>query len=248
MCNIITDEERKLFGLEDRQIKSMIETVHGKRPNDAFVREPTPWNGLYKTYHWPEVQRITTVRSAEFIEFNHVPVIVSEGTLINDSTKPGTFSTNLATNVTNSTSTTWTQTHGISVGQKISYSVKFGNFVKCGGETSFQYSHSWGEGGSQTKTTSSGVGANISVQLEPGEKVRAQIIASRANAKIKVEYESYLIGDIAVNYCPTHKGHHFWAFDVNRVLKENNRQNLVVSTETIVVEMFSKMEVKLCRD
>lgn len=244
LCNTITDDERNTFGLGDDQIKSAMEALHGRRPNDVFVRSPTPWNDLYSTYSWKQVQRITTVRSAEIVEFKDIPVVVSQTILNNNSSKRGTFQKNLSTNVTNTASSNWERGHGISVGQKISYGFKWGD-VGLEGDTSFGYNHSWGQGGSESKVTSLSVGSGITVELEPGEKILAQIIARRAKAKIKVEYESCLTGSVAINYYPTHKGHHFWSWDVNSIMQQNNRQNSYISTEIISINLLSNMEVNL---
>ena len=48
--HVITDEERQSFKLEDAQLKDAVKKYFGKRPNDAFLHSPTPWDDLYKTY------------------------------------------------------------------------------------------------------------------------------------------------------------------------------------------------------
>lgn len=244
LCNVITENERNTFGLGDHQIKTAIESIHGKRPNDVFVRSPTPWDDLYSRFNWPQVQRFTKVRRVDVVENKEITVVVSEAILKNNSSHRGTFTTNLSTSVRNTTSSHWSQSHGISIGQKISYGFKWLD-VEFGGETSFGYSNGWGHGSTQSNENSTNVGGNIQVQLEPNEIVRAQIVAKRANAKVKVEYESYLTGYVAMNYYPPYKGHHFWAWDVEEILEKNDRPNLFISTENITVELHSNVELKL---
>lgn len=102
-------------------------------------------------------------------------------------------------------------------------------------------------GGAESKVTSSNVGGNVSVLLEPGEKVLAQIVASRINAKVKIEYESYLTGEVALNYNTPHKGHHFWNWKVESILEQNKQMNSCITIEMISIELHCNMKLKLIK-
>ncbi|MBT9431030.1 hypothetical protein JZM24_00525 [Candidatus Sodalis endolongispinus] len=59
----------------------------------------------------------------------------------------------------------------------------------------------------------------MTVALEPGQAVVAQMIASRGRAKVEVEYLSHLDGLVAMNYGSPYNEHHFWGRDVASVLR-----------------------------
>jgi len=79
--HIITDKERTTFGIQDEGLKDAVDKYFGKRPNDAYLHSPTPWDDLYKTYGWPEVQTVLVVQSATIREITSEPVIVATGLL-----------------------------------------------------------------------------------------------------------------------------------------------------------------------
>jgi len=50
---VIIDAHRTTFGLDDNALlKKGVELYHGEWPTDAYLRSPTPWDDLYKTYNW----------------------------------------------------------------------------------------------------------------------------------------------------------------------------------------------------
>ncbi|PWC19615.1 hypothetical protein [Brenneria corticis] len=45
---VISNEERSTFQLNDQQLKNAVEVYFGKKPNDAYLCSPTPWNDYIK--------------------------------------------------------------------------------------------------------------------------------------------------------------------------------------------------------
>ena len=86
--HVITDEERTTFNLGDKQLKEAISSYFGKSPNDAYLHSPTPWDDLYKTYSWPQVQMVLVVQSAEILGITKIyieeGVTISEGVPVSD--------------------------------------------------------------------------------------------------------------------------------------------------------------------
>ena len=202
--HIITDKERKTFGIEDSGLKSAVEKYFGKKPNDAYLHSPTPWDDLYKTYGWSEVQTILDVKSAKITEITSEPVIVATKKFVNSSSKKATFDASISDQVTNTTESNWSQTDTIDVGQKITYDVSFLG-AGGGGETSMSYSHSWGQGGSESKSITVGSSSGVSVELEPGESIEAVLSASRGVMKVRIVYmkmdaDGHIVGQLAENY------------------------------------------------
>jgi hypothetical protein len=172
--HIITDKERTTFGVQDSALKNAVGKYFGKNPNDAFLHSPTPWNDLYKTYGWPEVQAILVVQNAQLTGITSEPVVVATKTFTNQSSKKATFDASISDQVSNTTESNWSTTNTIEVAQKITYNVGFLG-TGGGGETSMSYSRQWGEGGSQSKSITVGSSSGVSVELDPGESIEAQL-------------------------------------------------------------------------
>lgn len=243
--HVITDQDRTTFNVGDNELKQAVNVAFGKRPNDAYLRSPTPWGDLYKRYSWPQVQTVTVVESAEILSVTLKPVQLKTQTFTNSSSHTATFNVGITETVGDTTTSSWTTGHTLTLEQKITYKVGFLG-TGGGGETGFSYSEQWGVGGQESKSITLGSTSAVSVTLDPGESVVAELSASRGVMKVRITYKSYLTGVTAVNYNPTFKGHHFWALDIGRVMSSGKISNSVVSTEDIEIDYYSsaKIEVK----
>ena len=241
--HVITDKERGTFGLSDSALKSAVASYFGKAPNDAYLRSPTPWGDLYKTYSWPQVQTILNVESSEILGITSEPVIVKTQEFVNNSSKTGIFDVAISDQVENTASNQWSTGGELSIEEKISYSIDFIGEAK--GEVSLKYSQSWGIGGSHSSSVTVGSTSGVTVELEPGESVVAELSASRGVMKVRLRYNAYLTGYVAVNYDPTYKDHHFWALPVGDVMKSGGIPNSVKSTEDIEVGYYSNSKIVL---
>jgi hypothetical protein len=221
--HMITDKERKTFGIEDAALKDAVGMYFGKNPNDVYVRSPTPGDDLYIKHKWPEVQTVLQVEKAKILEITSTPIALATTTFDNGkSLKKATYNCKLSDNVTNSTGSTWSETNGIEVGQKFTYDISFFGTKVGGGETSFTYTHGWGQEKTESVTVSVGSEAGVEVELDPGEKVVAELSASKGVMKVQILYTAHLIGSVAVNYTPPYKDHHFDHVDINDIIKANN--------------------------
>ncbi len=244
ILHVITDTERGTFNIKDSNLKKLVEKYFGKSPNDAYLHSDTPWGDLYKTYNWPQVQTNLVVKSATILGITSEPQIVNSQKFSNNSSIKGNFNVAITQQVSNSSQSSWSSSDKISVGQKISYSIGFlGEGVK--GETSLNYEHSWGQGGSETKSVTIGTSSGVSVTLEPGESILAELSASRGVMKVRLVYNAYLTGVCAVNYNPTFKGHHFFALDIGRLLSAGGISNSVQVTEDIEIGFFGNSEINI---
>lgn len=242
--HVITDTEKQTFGLQDSALKSAVEKYWGKKPNDAYLHSDTPWGDLYKTYNWPQVQTVLVVDSATVTGITSEPVIIATKTLTNYSSREATFSAGISDQVCNTTESSWSETSSVSVSQSFNYEVSFLG-SGGGGETSMSYSQEWGQGGSQSDSITVGSDTGVSVTLEPGESVDAQLTASRGVMKVRIVYKAYLVGDVAVNYNPTYKGHHFFALDVGGVMDAAGLPKSRLFTEDIQVGYYANSKVVL---
>ncbi|MEY8248729.1 MAG: hypothetical protein RPT11_10130 [Bermanella sp.] len=242
--HVITDEEKTSFKIGDSQLKDAINVYFGKRPNDAYLKSDTPWGDLYKTYSWPQVQMVFVVQSAEILEITSEPTIVKTQEFSNNSSNTGNFNVAISESVNNTASSSWTKGNKVTLGQKFEYGVSFlGTGAK--GETSMSYEHSWGEGGEESKSVTVGSTSSVSVTLEPGEAILAELSASRGVMKVRIRYNAYLIGNTAINYNPTYKGHHFWSLGISSVMKSGSISNSIQSTEDIEIGYYSDSKIEL---
>jgi hypothetical protein len=242
--HVITDDERTTFHLNDNQLKDAVNAYFGKRPNDAYLHSPTPWDDLYKTYGWPQVQLVLVPQSAEILGITSQPVIVKTQEFTNSSSKSGNFNVSISDTVNNTTSSNWSTGGTLTVGQKITYEVGFLG-TGGGGETSLSYSQSWGIGGQESTSVTVGSNSGVSVTLDPGESVIAQLSASRGVMKVRIRYNAYLIGNTAINYNPTYKDHHFWSLGIDGVMASGGIANSVKSTEDIEIGYYSNSKIEL---
>jgi hypothetical protein len=242
--HVITDNEVNSFKIQDGPLKNAVGKAMGKNPNDAYLHSPTPWNDLYSTYGWPQVQTILVVQSATITGITSQPTIVATQKFINNSNIPGTFNVGISQNVTNTTETNWSQTNTIDVSQSINYEIGFLG-TGGGGSTTMSYSYAWAQGGSQSQSVALGSSQGVSVDLQPGQAVNAQLTASKGTMNVRIVYKAYLMGATAINYNPTFNGHHFYACDIGNVMGAGGIANQLTFTEDIQIGFFSNSQVEL---
>ncbi|WP_437889762.1 hypothetical protein [Phytobacter sp. V91] len=242
--NVITDGQQRAFNIQEPQLRRAIQRVRGREPNDVFVRSPTnpPLTvDLYPEFNWSQVQAHLDIMGAQVLDMSLSPEIVAQTDLVNNSSVSGTFRVNLNTTVTDTVTSSWQIQHGIAVGQSVSYSVG----TIFGGETSFEYNHTWGEGGEHSRSTSLSTGAEVEVALEPGQAVTASIISNRGQARVQVRYRSRLTGGVAMNYNPRHNNSHFWIHPVGQMMDNIPTPQHLDTVETLQIGMFTSTRVEI---
>jgi len=110
-----------------------------------FLCSPTPWNDLYTTYGWPQVQTLLAVQSATILGVTSTPSIVATQTFENSSSTPADFDCGITQEVVTTTESNWSDTSTVEIGQTISYEIGFLG-SGAGGETSLNYSQAWETG------------------------------------------------------------------------------------------------------
>lgn len=244
VVHVITDQEREKFGITDGPLKEAIRAYFGKSPNDAYVKSPTPWNDLYATYGWPQVQTYLSVIDSKILGITSEPVILGSQVFENTSDTPATFNANITDQVSESVETNWSETYGFEVGQTISYGVEFSG-VSIGGETSMSFSSQFGVGGSQSTEVTVSMGSGVSVEIPAHQSRTAQLSASRGTMQVQITYAVTLSGDTAINYNPTYKDHHFWALPINAVMQAGGIKTSYPMTETIEVGYYANGKIVL---
>jgi len=246
LWHVITDREIKGFQIEHPALPKAVEKFFGRYPNDLFLHAPTNsnWNQLYETYGWPEVNTVLGVQSATIMGITAEPVIVATKTFTNNSTKKATFDASISDQVSNTIESNWSESNTLEVKQMIKYDCSFLG-SGGGGETSISFSHSWGEGGSESKEVTVGSTSEVSVELNPKESIEAVLTANRGVMKVRLVYHAELSGAIALNYNPTYKDHHFHQLNVDSVMRTSGIPNSQTFTEDIEVGYYSSSKIEL---
>ncbi|KAL0810577.1 hypothetical protein ABMA28_010695 [Loxostege sticticalis] len=239
---VVSDDERSTFKIGDSNLKDSIRAYFGKRPDDAYLRSPTPWGDLYQSYGWPQVTRTLIPRSAKILAISSQPQIVMRQVFENNSTKPATFNVGISQSVQNTVSSSWSKGGDLTIGQEISYGVDIEGIVG-GGSTSFSYTSSWGENTEKSQSVTVGASSAMEILLQPGQGVIAELQATRGSIKVEVEYTASLSGSSAVNYGKTYKGHHFWSLDIRAIMSSGGLSNSVVSKEVLDIGFYSNSKV-----
>lgn len=244
VTHVITDNEVNSFGITDGPLKNAVNTNFGRSPNDAYLHSPTPWNDLYNSFGWPQVQ--TTVRpiSATVTDWSSKPLIVATQKFVNNSTKAGDFNVSISEQQANTIESNWSVTKTVDVTQTINYGIQFLG-SGGGGSTAFSYSQSWAQGGSESQTTTLGSAQAVSVTLQPGQSVVATLTANKGTMTVQVVYEATLSGWTAINYDPTYNGHHFYGLDINGVMGSAGIPQTIQFTDTLTVGYFMDATVQL---
>ncbi|CAF2076466.1 unnamed protein product [Rotaria magnacalcarata] len=242
--HVITDKEVIAFGLYGENLKNAVNKHSDQSPRDVYLHRPTPWGDLYKSYGWEEVKTVLKVIKSEILDVTSKPTIVAKKNLINTSPYRATFDASVSEDVKNTTQTMWSKTDTIDVSQSFNYSLKFlGTGTE--GTTTMSYSHSWGQGGSETQEVTVGSRQGVSVPLEPKQSAVAQLTASKGSMKVRIVYNASLTGSVAVNYGKKHNGHHFWSYDISQVMADASLNNSLEFTEEIEIGYYSNSTVKL---
>jgi len=244
LTRIVTDNDRQIFGIQDSALKSAVHKLIGASPDDAFVCSPTPWGDLYKTYNWSQLQTVLQVTGGRIVSFSSNPEIVSKNTFSNNSGVKGTFQAGATTSVTNTVENNWSNTYGFSVSQAINYGVNLAGLT-VGGTTTIGFTSTFAQGGSHSNSVAVGANQSISVELEPGQSVVANLSATRGTMTVEVDYEAHLTGSTAVNYNHGYKGHHYWDFSISSVMQAAGISNSRKISETIQVGYFANATTSL---
>ncbi|XP_048000164.1 spherulin-2A-like [Leguminivora glycinivorella] len=238
----ISDQERASFSLEDNNLKNAVNAYFGKRPDDAYLRSPTPWGDLYRTYNWQQVARTLIPKSSKVLKIKSQPLIVMQQVFENNSTMPATFNVGISHSVENRVSSHWTKSGELSLTQEISYGIDI-EVANFGGSTSFSYTSGWGIGAEKSETVTIGATSSMNVLLQPGQSVTTELLATKGTIQIEVEYMASLSGAVAVNYDKVYKGHHYWALPIEAVMSQGGLKNEIMSKEIIEIDFYSQSKV-----
>jgi len=191
----VTDIERDAFGLSDDAIRAYFK-ADGIQASDVYVKGD-PQAGPYDCRLWkpgecpPQVQVHLIAAGAKITGFSLRPDIIATKLFENDSSITGTTSGGVSTTVTNTITNSWSQSNSLTVGTEIGF-----NAGVVSGKVSFSFKHDWNWGGSETQSIGVGSTDNVSVVLNPHQKVEAELQMARGTLTAEISYVAVLGGDV----------------------------------------------------
>ena len=243
--HIITDGERNTFKITDQSLKNAVGSYFGRNPDDAFLHSDTPWGDLYRSYGWDQVQTVMVPQSATITGITTNPEIIARNDLRNDSPVTGTFNAGVTTQVSNTTSSNWSESSTVSFKESISLKVGLEGIGDVSHSMELGFSETFGVGGSDSQTIAVGSTQSVSVTLQPHQSVEARLQSTRGTMSIRVVYRAYLMGDVAVNYSDPFKGHHFWALPIDGVMGAAGIPNTTNVTQDVQIGYYCNASVSL---
>ena len=241
--HVITDQEASVFKIGNENIlRDIAENYIGKRPNRVYLRSDSSWNDIYETHGWQQVESTLKVKNANIKGITSKPIIIDTKTLSNKSSHRATFNAGISSEVANTVETNWSTTHSLSFSQAINYGIQF-NGIGLGGESGFNYTGTWGKGGMQSQTITIGSTTGVTVELDPGETVTAELIANKGTMDILINYDAILEGNLALNYYFSYNGHRHWSIPIKDALLKSGMETNKQITEEIQIGYYSHSSV-----
>ncbi|XP_050358174.1 spherulin-2A-like [Nymphalis io] len=242
--DIIGDKEIELFNINKINLKKAVKNKYNMLPRDVFLKSPTPWGDLYKTYNWEQVSRLLKVKSARLKESTVKSMVVLSQDFENKSNVTIKANAGISQTVENTISTTWSRNKETTVSQDIEYDLNV-ILAKISGTTSFSYSSSVGKSEEKSETVTIGTTTNVETELQPGQAVTAVLSANRYNLEIEVLYEVTLRGNVAVNFRKAYNGHHFYGPSIKSILMSGGLNTEVTVTEIIKLGLYTDGSLKV---
>ncbi|XP_028178269.1 spherulin-2A-like [Ostrinia furnacalis] len=242
--NVITQNEINIFRVNTMNLNKALKKYYGEKTSNAYLKSPTPWGDLYKKYHWEQVKKVLSIKSARLKSINMKPVVVMSQNFDNYSNKTIKVNTGLSQTVENTFSTTWSKTTEFTVSQEVEYDVNV-IFAKITGTTAFSFTTAWGKDVEKSETITIGTTTNMETELAPGQGCTAVLSANRGYLEVEVVYTAFLRGNVAVNFKNGYKGHHFWGPQINKVMEAGGLRNEITTVETIKVGVYVDSSLKV---
>lgn len=239
VTDLITDEERVLFGVTDKALIALIGADRGKAPDEVHLRN----HRFFDQYGWPKTHRVFEVKKAEVLSLDLKPVALVTNHYENRRGK-STVSHNasLSFGTSLSATTQWNVTSKIAIDQKIKYEVGFLG-TGGGGETAISFETGYGQGASESRASTITSTNTVSFSIDPGQTVRAVLSASKGVLRVKITYVSYLEGDVYYDYFTPYEGHHRWAEPIAYVMQTGGLPNAIESSEIIEIGFYANAKV-----
>lgn len=238
---ILTDKDKTAFNLTQEAIEKAVQVYSGEKATDVFIKSPTPWNDLYKTYKWREVKREFKIKDIRLINITHEERNMSIKDFRNDGND-----TKVIKGEVRDAYDSFISRHYWSGNIKVNASLIYNLTRPYDPPLLYAYSSDVGQfylGSGLNSITITKTRAKFT--LEPNQTAKFYVKANQVTVRVMVEYETNLIGDVVVNYENKHEGHHFWAYDINEVLSASNMTSTVRTNEYVEVYYLQDFKTQI---
>ncbi|CAH2098653.1 unnamed protein product [Euphydryas editha] len=242
--DVIGDKEIELFHLDTFNLKRAVKNKYNFLPRDVFLKSPTPWGDLYKTYKWKEVTRTLKVRSAKLKQSSVKSVVVLAQDFENAFNNTIKVNAGISQTVENTIATTWSKTQETTFSQEVEYNLNV-IFAKLSGTTAFSYTSTVGKSQEKSESVTIGMTTGMEVELKPGQSASAVLSANRYNLEVEVVYVITLTGQVAVNFRRPYNEHHFYGPSIASILKNGGLDNEVTIVENIQLGLYTDASLKV---
>jgi hypothetical protein len=221
----------------------LIAAYLGAFPTTVFFSDPCndgqPW---YGEFGWDPVTVTRRATGATIKSITTTPYVASTQSCVNTTNETMEFTPSLSQHVTNTVSSTSSESQAVSVSQEISYEIGFLG-TGASGATSISYSKTWEN--SYTKSTDEGFSLNLgaAIPVPPGETMVAELMLSRGTVVIEIGYLLSLSGRIAAGYYHEFRGHHIFGVPVDWLLTNAKFPTTVTATETLTIDFYANASI-----
>lgn len=223
----ITVKDQEAFKLTERAVNYQLVTHGYKAPTYIHVRRASQ-------YGYKDLTVTLTPTGATIKRHTKRSVIVTVKEFSNNFTTPAVFKGGVKEDVVETMSSAWSKSEELSVSRTIV--TKFGS-------RSTSLTSSWGEEVHKSLTRTISTSSDVEMTLQPGQKAKAILKATRALLEVEVEYIATLEGDIHCYYT------FFWipiqsqGFGIQDYFRLTKLPNFVRSKEVISVDYYYGAQV-----
>lgn len=228
----VTDEDMASF-FANPGLYEAVKMYHERRPTNVYYKKPTPWGDLYSSYGWEPVMKKISVQYIHLRNSYNESTVVLTHDFDNPSNHTIRVNTGLSHRIHNRVSSWWNSSSTTEL-SGFGIDVKF-VFIKASGNSGFSTTTSWGRNEFRSESITVGTTHGVGTELRPGQSVTAELSVTTRYVEFEVGYKMYLQGKLAVNYYPTHRGHHFYGLLIERIVKAANIPNVKLLKQRIRV-------------
>lgn len=232
---LVTDEEVSLFNITHANLNRGIRIELGKVPNDVFLRDPTPYDDLFKKYKWPEVRRVLIVKSAKIIKFMQQNVTMKTHVHINNTTMTIKSKTDMMVMVENTALSLWSP-NGLPkdvINYNVTIDFGYGNWT---------FGDTWRD--ERLRYTNLPFGTNKGiVDLKSGQKIVSTLSGIKIVMLIEIEYIANLVGNIIADFKSLYGKYHFYSPSLHNIMRAAKLKNEVVTKEFLEVRFYTNPKI-----
>ncbi|KAI8433550.1 hypothetical protein MSG28_015576 [Choristoneura fumiferana] len=238
---VITPTDITSFQLTESVLKNgvyKLTDTQKRVPTNVYIKSPTPWHDLYKTYGWKQVNTVIKPVKTNIVYIEKETDVVLNRKIVHGGSEPSEHKVTLPTKVENNVTSYWNKdTKPFKA--DIEYNI---NFDGIGNLTKFNLNSTW-----NTNLFKRDVGvvspSVVQFSLEPNQNSSVTLTATKVTVNVQVEHMAILDGIVVANFEEAINGHHFYAYDIGSVMDAANLSDIITTKEDIVIQFYADSKV-----